>query len=225
MRATQYGVTAVYSRGLARKSLARLAWHGLSILLLTAAVAGFLLTKSSLLLPSLLVAVPTGVVVGLGLRRENILYLKAHAGIVAEERVAKALSKLPVVAVVNGVLLHRGDVDHVVLGPMVAAIETKHGSGQLSLDASGVLCVRGRRLPRDPVAQAAASAVAVGKILGRPAVAVLVVVDAAGPVVRVGNVYVTSLANINGCLAQLPQTLTADVAKSLVHLLPVAQAR
>lgn len=222
MKPLLLGQTAVYARTLAARALGRLAALS-GVVLALAGASVLVLTHRPALLPAWLVlAVPAGVVAGLGVRRFNVEYLKARAGIRAESRTARRLGQCPVVAIANGVILGHGDIDHVVLGPCLAAIETKHGRGALALGRDGELLVGGRRLARDPVEQARQAAAKLTRQLGRRAEAVVVVVDAEGEPVRVGGVYVTSLKFLPTCLQQLPTQLDAPTALSAVRSLPLA---
>ena len=130
---------------------------GLSALVLVVVLLGWFSAGSSFFVPVVVVGVPVALVAILGVRRFNVDYLRASTGVRAEARVARVLGRSACVAVVHGALLDRGDVDHVVLGPALAVIETKHGRGQISFDGGGSLRVGGRRLPRDPLAQARAN--------------------------------------------------------------------
>jgi hypothetical protein len=183
---------------------------------------GWVLRGSSLFAPLLVVGVPCGLVAALGVRRFNIAYLKASVGVRAESRVARRVSRLPFAALVNGVLLDRGDVDHVVLGPCLAVLETKHGRGPVDLAPDGSLRVSGRRLPRDPIAQAAGNAARLSRRLNRPVDAIVVVVDGSSRAFRTGNVWVCSLGELPGVLAALPSRLDAPTAERVAVSLPVA---
>lgn len=182
----------------------------------------WVLRSSSLLAPLLVVGVPVALVAVLGVRRYNVEYLKASVGVRAEARVARRVSRLPFAALVNGALLDRGDVDHVVLGPCLAVLETKHGRGRVEVRGDGSFRVSGRRLPRDPVAQAAANAERLSRRLNRPVDAVVVVVDATSGPFRSGAVWVCSLADLPGVLASLPPRLDQVSAERLAASLPVA---
>lgn len=222
MKPLVLGTTAVYARTLASRALTRVAALFGAMLVLVGLTLMIAIHRNSLLLPLLVLAVPAGLVLAAGLQRFNVEYLKAHAGIRAEARTGRRLNQCAVHAVVHGVLLGRGDIDHVVLGPCVAAIETKHGRGVLSVDKSGVLLVAGRRLARDPIAQARQAAERLTRHLGRRAYAVVVIVDAEGEPVKIGDVYVTSLRHLPACLGALPLALDAQAAQSLARTLPTA---
>jgi len=177
---------------------------------------------TSFFIPLLLLAAPVCLLAALGVRRFNVEYLKASTGVRAEARVARVLGRCPLVAVVHGALLGRGDIDHVVLGPRLVAVETKHGRGPVSFDRDGSLRVGSRRLPRDPVAQARANAARLGERLGRHADAVVVVVDATSPACRHDGVWVCSLKELPAVIETLPARIDATTAESFARSLPVA---
>lgn len=214
------GTPAVHARALARRALARLSQCA-GALALSVLLAWFTVGMS-FFVPVLVLAVPVCLLAALGVRRFNVEYLKASTGVRAEERVARVLARCPLVAVVHGALIGRGDVDHVVLGPRLAAIETKHGRGAVSFDRDGALRVGSRRLPRDPLAQARANATRLGERLGRQADAVVVVVDATSPAQQRGGVWVCSLEELPAVLDALPVRLDARTAEGFARSLPVA---
>jgi hypothetical protein len=222
MKPLVLGTTAVYARTLASRALTRIVAIFGALLMLVGLTLMIALHRNALLLPYLVLAVPAGLVLAAGLQRFNVEYQKARAGIRAEARTARRLNQCGVHAVVHGVLLGHGDIDHVVLGPCIAAVETKHGRGVLSVDSSGVLLVAGRRLKRDPIAQSRQAAERLTRHLGRRAYAVVVIVDAEGAPVKIGDVYVTSLRYLPTCIDAIPAALDAQAAQSLARTLPTA---
>jgi len=214
------GVPAVHARRLARRALSRLAVLGGVVVLV--ALLGWLSAGTSLFAPVAVVGLPVALVAALGVRRFNVEYLKASTGVRAEDRVARVLGRSSLAAVVHGALLDRGDVDHVVLGPPLAVIETKHGRGPVSFDRDGMLRVGGRRLPRDPVAQARANASRLSGRLNRPVDAVVVVVDSTSPASRRDGVWVCSLGELPAVLASLPARVDASTAAAVGRSLPTA---
>jgi hypothetical protein len=222
MKPLQLGRTAVYARALAARALGRVAALTGMLFTLGGATVLVFTYRSSLLVPWSIVAVPAAGVALLGIRRFNVEYLKARAGVRAEARTARRLAQCSIVAAVNGVMLGHGDIDHVVLGPCLAAIETKHGRGPLGVGRNGELLVNGRRLARDPVEQARQAAAKLSRHLGCPVEAVVVVVDAEGEPVRVGGVHVTSLKYLPACLQALPAQLVTQSALTTARSLPIA---
>lgn len=210
----------MHARRLARRALTRLAQAGAAVLASVFAV--WLAWGSSFFGPVLALAVPVCLVAGLGARRFNVEYLKASTGVRAEDRVARVLARCPAVAVLHGVIVGRGDVDHVVIGPRLVAVETKHGRGEVTFDRDGALRVGGRRLPRNPLGQVRTNASLLAGRVGRTADAVVVVVDTSSPAQCREGVWVCSLAHLPAVLEQLPVRIDARTAESFARSLPVA---
>lgn len=210
----------MHARRLARRALLRLTQAGAA--LLASMLAVWLAWGSSFFGPALALAVPVCLVAGLGVRRFNVEYLKASTGVRAEDRVARVLARCPAVAVLHGAIVGRGDVDHVVIGPRLVAVETKHGRGEVTFDRDGTLRVGGRRLPRDPLGQVHANASLLAGRVGRAADAVVVVVDASSPPQCRDGVWVCSLAHLPAVLERLPARIDARTAESFARSLPVA---
>jgi hypothetical protein len=214
------GTPAVHARGLARRALSRLLQ--LTGVLVLSVILSWATFGTSFFAPVLVLAVPCSLVVVLGIRRFNVEYLKASTGVRAEDRVARTLVRLPLHAVVHGAVIDRGDLDHVVFGPQLAVLETKHGRGPLAIDRDGTLRVGSRRLPRDPIAQARGNASRLSARLGRHVDAVVVIVDATSPPLQAGGVWVCSLTDLPRVLSALPNRLDAQTAETLARSLPVA---
>lgn len=210
----------MHARGLARRALLRLLQCSLAFT--GSFVLGWLFVGSSFFVPLVVVLVPVCLVAGLGARRFNVEYLKASTGVRAEDRVARVLARCRFSALVNGALLGRGDVDHVVLGPQLVAVETKHGRGPVTFDRDGSLRVAGRRLPRDPVSQARANAARLSERLGRRADALVVVVDSTSPPQKQGDVWVCSLRDLPSVVQAFPARIDASSAEGFARSLPVA---
>lgn len=137
---------------------------------------------------------------------------KAAVGARAERVVATALAGTGAAAVVHGALLGAGgDADHIVLGPWVVLVETKHGRGPVSVVGER-LVVGGRKLPGDPVGQARRQAGALSHITGRTASAVVCVPGMEGPQFRHRGVTVCSAPDLAGAIACLPPILDGPAA-------------
>lgn len=215
-----FGTPAVHARGLARRALVRLTQCSGAII--GSLVLLWFAYETSLFTPVLVVGVPICFLAGLGVRRFNIEYLKATTGVRAEDRVARVLSRSPSVAVVHGALIGHGDIDHVVLGPRLVAIETKHGRGQVTFGRNGSMRVGSRHLPRDPVSQARANAARLTERLGRRVDALVVVVDATSPAQQHNGVWVCSLGQLPAVLESFPSRIDLKTAESFARSLPVA---
>jgi hypothetical protein len=157
---------------------------------------------------------------------QRVRWLQASAGIRSEDRVAKLLARSGVAAVVHGADLarpghSRGDVDHVALGPVTAAIETKTGRGSVKVRGEQLQVGR-RTLPGRPLRQARIHAEQLSRHTGTQASAVLCVVDMSGRPFTVDGVTLCSAADLSGVLASLPQTLSREAALAAAARLPLA---
>lgn len=152
---------------------------------------------------------------GLGARREYIAYEKAAVGVRSERRVVSRLARLGAHAVVNGAMLGApGDADHVVIGPALVVVETKTGKGRARY-GNGELHVGRRRVPGDPVAQVRRQASALARIAGRDPLAVVCVVDMTNGPLRVGDVAICALDDLEHVVAGAPRVLAAEQAEAL----------
>jgi hypothetical protein len=144
---------------------------------------------------------------------------RLDAGWRAERKVGKVLRKARVDVVAHGVVIGRtGDSDHVALGPCAAVIETKHGHGHVQL-RDGALIVRGRRMPRDPLAQSSRQSELIGRQLRVATTPVLCIVDMTNRPFMADGVIVCSAADLNGVLTGLPAVIASGSANRLTDLL------
>lgn len=121
---------------------------------------------------------------------------QAAVGARSERRVARVLARQGYGAVLHSVLVGGGgDVDHLVVGPKLVAVETKTGSGRMFV-TKGSLTVGRRVLPGDPVAQVRRQAAAAGRIANNYVSAVVCVPDGSGPPLTVGDVTVCNLEQL-----------------------------
>lgn len=143
---------------------------------------------------------------------------KASIGLRSERQVGKVLDSSGATAVVHGALLGAGgDADHVVLGPVLAVIETKTGHGQVRADAQG-LVVGDRRIVGDPLKQAQRQAAALRRLAGGGWVdAVVCIPGMRNPAFQTSRTWVCSLDDLPKVLAQLPRNLPPDRALALAH--------
>lgn len=149
---------------------------------------------------------------------------RLSAGIGAEDLVARKLAKAPVAFVVHNATFGAGDIDHVVVGPALVAIETKYGRGEMGAK-SGKLTVGGKLLPRDALSQARSNAQRVSKALGTPCTPVVVVSQGTGPVLRIDGVLVCSADQLVSVLDSCPSVVAPIAAASLAARLTPADAR
>ena len=122
-------------------------------------------------------------------KRQRSLVYGYFKGARGEEMVAGELARLPATwTVFNGIILPDGkDVDHIAVGPQgVFIIETKHWSGELTLE-EGQLLANGRPLMRSPFLQIRTLVSAATEQLGKMPIAVRGVLCFAGQQFRAGS--------------------------------------
>lgn len=153
------------------------------------------------------VAVAAGAVLSVSRSRLGQL----AAGIGAEDRSAKALARSGAAIVLHGARVGPGDVDHVVAGPVLLAVETKYGRGEVHL-RDGTVTVGGRVLRGDPLGQSRRNAALVGERLGAPCTAVLAISEGQfRPFVHDG-VLLCPAAQLASVVASAPRVLAVTAA-------------
>lgn len=147
-------------------------------------------------------------------------YSRAHAGIVSEQRVLEAIRQSNAVVVVNGARLNErgGDIDHVALGPMAAAIETKTGVGTVTVQGDQ-LRLNTRPLKGASLRQVRSQATALSATVGATVTPVVCVVDMAGEPRVIGGVTVCSAGTLPGVLDRLDEVMDAAEALTVGKLL------
>ena len=162
-------------------------------------------------------------------RRQPALVYGYFKGARGEEMVAGELAHLPPTwTIFNGLLLPDGrDIDHVAIGPQgVFVIETKHWSGEVSVE-HGAILANGRTLQRSPIAQVRRASAAVAEALAvadPPAAALHGVLCFAGPqfadgAVRADEVLVCSHLGLVAALTLGPTLLdAAAIARCVARL-------
>lgn len=204
-----FGVPASYSRALGRRAFA--AETGLALVV----VGALLLALST---PSArVVGVAIALAAGVGARHVHGRRARLRAGTRSEERVARALAGLGYTVLLNGYHLGAGgDCDHVVAGPILAAVETKSGRGRVERRGT-TITHGGRPFPRDPVTQARRQATALHRLAGTRASAIVCVVDMANAPVHVDDVTVCSLDDLPRVLATCPPACPPEHAVRLAE--------
>lgn len=150
---------------------------------------------------------------------------RAAAGARAEAEVAAHLAGTRIAGVLWGHRLpgRRGDVDLIALGPCLAAVEIKHGSGRVRVNEDGRVRVGGRWLPGAPGNQAVFNARALGRALDTTddVDAVLCVVGMRGRAQRLalaaGDLVVTSARRLPRTLRRLPARLPRADGRRIVE--------
>jgi flagellin-like protein len=217
MNTVVLGSPGAHARSLAFKALGRAAL--LSALIVALVVAGFALGALSVFASDRGVSEVVGallllaaVVVGFSVSNSWASMRKAEIGWRSEKRVASVLDRCGAAAVVHGALLGAGgDVDHMVLGPVAVAVETKTGGGRVRIEHGRVVAGR-RTVPGDPVAQARRQAVALGRALGVRTSAVVCLPDMSNRPFKSGDVAVCSLNDLAAVIAAQPHQLSPDQA-------------
>lgn len=147
----------------------------------------------------------------------KVKFAKANVGVRAEVRVSRALVRCSPYAIVNGSMLgFHGDIDHIVVGPCLATVETKHGVGKVGLDSAKKLVCGSKTFKGDPIEQALRAAATVSKHSGFACNAVLVVTDSTTPPFKHAGVTVCSLKDLVSVLSSFPFVrVTEDAAVKL----------
>jgi hypothetical protein len=140
-------------------------------------------------------------------------YRRAHAGIVSEQRTLAAIRDSAVSVVVNGAKLadRSGDIDHVALGPVAAVIETKTGSGTVTVQGDQLRC-NTRVLKGASLRHVQSQARSVSRVLGVEVAPIVCVVDMVGGPLHVKGVTICGVDDLADVLDALPVVLDADVA-------------
>jgi hypothetical protein len=164
-----------------------------------------------------------------GMSRWRVDVLKASAGLRAERQVGAVLESCGATAVLHSVQLGAGgDVDHIVLGPVVVAVETKAGSGKVSYRDDRVTV--GRKVLRgNPVRQARRQAVALRGRVGVRVDAVVCVVGMSNSPFVVEGVHVCSVDDLVSLLGSLRPCVDVETARGwafeLAGDMPVRERR
>ncbi len=154
---------------------------------------------------------------------------QAAAGAAAERLVGSHIHRLRAGGIIWG---HRptgrgGDIDLVVLGPWIAAIEIKHGSGRVRVHSDGSVRVGRSWLPGRPVRQAVGNAAALRRSLRSENFvdAILCVSEMRGRTRIVetdhGKLVVTSARRLRSAIRRLPHRTSMSegrlMAESIMH--------
>lgn len=217
------GKTGAYIKYLMRKALTKAALFGA---LTVGAVAIILLNEPAKIIDGGFRAVAAVLLIVIAIFAFNKMkkayasYSRAAIGLKSEQRVAKELKRSGVEGVVHGPILNdrTGDADHVVLGPVCLVIETKTGTGNVSVEGDKVIAGR-RTIPKSPIRQAARQAEELGRKLNTQANAIVCVVDMKNAPFKVNNVWVCSLKDLNAVISRCPQILSPRQVKNALEVL------
>lgn len=157
-------------------------------------------------------------------RNLHIAAARARVGAEAEELVGEVLASSSSVAVVHGALLGAGgDADHVVLGPSVVVLETKHGRGDVRITENAVFVGR-KRLPKDPVSQLRRQTMALKRELNGVWVdSVLCITGMTGSPFQARGVTVCNPTDLPLVLSSFRRSINAANAISMARSLSAAK--
>lgn len=139
---------------------------------------------------------------------------KAIKGAKAERRVGTTLeTNESLFAVAHGQMVGGGgDIDHVVLGPSLAVVETKAGWGHLVILDDGTLQVDDHPIHGDPIKQVRRQAAALSDLLDHEVVAIVCVPAASNTPRNRDGVVVCNQSQLPGLLSRLPAIYDRDGA-------------
>jgi hypothetical protein len=168
------------------------------------------------------------VVVGVALSAVVVRYTagglaRAAAGVAGEREVARQLRRARVEVVLFGVRPGRGrwDVDAVVLGPCLAAIEVKRCAGRVRVCGDGSVWVGGRQIPGRPLSQTVAGAVAIEEALEVAVTPILCLTGMRGRPrtyrLNDSDVIVCSSGHLRRILGRLEPVVAPDEARFLAR--------
>lgn len=216
-RTDEVGTPGAHASMLARRALASSAACALATLV-TGGLAVWLVAASSYVLA----AIPGVVAVLCALASRGFWHSanKALVGARSERTVGRALVAAGPHVVLHGLMLGAGgDLDHAVVGPVLAAVETKTGYGNVRVDSSGALWAGRRKLLGDPLAQCQRQAKALGKVAHMRAAAIVCVVNMENAAFTRNGVTVCSAKHLQAVLRDLPTVLDPAQAAALAAAL------
>ena len=147
----------------------------------------------------------------------------ARSGQISEEAVAAEVRRHRPYAVLYDLKWGRGDIDVVVIGPALATIEVKSGSGRVRAMDDGTLRVGRTWLAGTPLLQASRQARHVAHLLSAETVPMLCVVGMRGRprYVEIGDteVLLTSARHLRRQLRRLPRLVDRPTARAFAQAL------
>lgn len=213
MSVAVFGTPAVYAKKLRKEALLSCAKYLSLVGVSAAALYGYMVFDVNISPVSLVVPALVSAYASYKFSHFRVKYLKANVGVRAEVRVAKALVRCSPYALVNGSMLgFRGDIDHIVVGPCLVSVETKHGAGKVGINAYKKLTCGKKTFKGDPIEQAAKAASVVSRQAGLACNAVVVVTDGTSPPFRHAGVTVCSLRDLVSVLSSFPFAALSEPA-------------
>jgi hypothetical protein len=200
------GTPATFARSLARKQLLHTIYASATVVIGLLVIINFKMPILLLLLlpPALLARYSFG------------KYKRIYSGVTSERRVARQLKKMsPAVTIHGGDLGAGGDVDHIILGPICAVIETKTGRGRASIKGSDFY-VSSKKLHRNPITQIKLQQKLLAKRISCSVEAIVCIVDLHDPPKKINGVWVCSLKDLCTVVSSLPRVLTGSASNALV---------
>jgi hypothetical protein len=214
-RTDEYGSPGAHAIHIARRSMLKAgAWSAAVVVAGTVAFAVATMPDMALWVPAIPAAV--GFAAASTARSWWRRGERAFVGAKSERMVAAAISAARPDVVIHGALLGAGgDCDHVVLGPVVAAVETKTGYGVVRVDRSGALRAGHRAIPGDPLGQARRQAEALSRRAGTHAHPIVCVSGMTGMPFHHDGVTVCPPSSVASVLAASPRVMPVDRARIL----------
>lgn len=200
-----YNTPAPHAAKLASKSFARMLWFF--------AGAGAALAFGYILVPSLWIFWGAGIVVlGAFALKAKDDWGKARIGVKSETKVAKALEKSNAAQVlVNSAMLGAGgDADHVLLGPVVAVVETKTGFNKIRVK-DGRVYSGSKEIAKGAVKQVNRQGDRLSQVLGGvPVQRVVCVADGKGKPFQASGVWFCNAESVSEVVRYGPSVLSND---------------
>lgn len=202
-----YGRTAVYARKLRRKAAANM----LAATYTAIPAAIWWSEQPTSPVRSLIVAVAVGIVAA-GVYDASRAFDRARAGIRSEDLALEATGRSRAKTVVCSARIPGvpGDVDQVILEPVVAAVEVKTGRGQITVHR-GQLRARGRAIHGGSLGRARKSAERLTQISGQPTAAIICIVGMRAEPFTAEGVTICSPDDLPQVIDRLPDGEVRDI--------------
>jgi Holliday junction resolvase-like predicted endonuclease len=156
------------------------------------------------------------------IRKANVDLAKLTAGISAEELVVKVLKKTKYSFLINGAIIGKiGDIDHIVLDPACAIIETKYGKGKVYIK-DNILYVNNKQLVKDPIKQVKMQASLFSSIYKTPTNAVICVSEGDFRPFTYSGVVLCNAKDLPSVLNKLPHSVSFNTSLEITQNIPVA---
>ena len=215
-----FGVTARYARSLRNRAV----FNMVLVAAVSFPVAGWWVENPGSIYRGVVSLAAASVIVAT-VRDVSHSYRRALAGVMAEQRALGALRSSAAAAIVNGARPDRsaGDIDHVVLGPMAAVVETKSGEGDVTVQGDALRC-NNRVLRGASLRKVRSQARALSHAVGVEVAPVVCVVGMRGEPFAAGGVTVCSASSLPEVVDALPEVISPEEALSVAKRLSEADS-